>query len=468
MDPQLVPHASCTYTDERYDRLPEDFPVGWPITSTRRADGCLVVGGVGVDELAERYGTPLYVFDEATLRYNARRFRGAFAAVYPRTRVVYAAKAYASPAILAVLSEEGLGLDVVSGGELYAGLKAGMPASAMTFHGSNKGAEELREALAAGIGLIAIDNDREIEVLSRLVDRGAAPQDVLVRLNPGVDVDTHHKMLTGALDSKFGFPIESGDAARAVERIGRTCGLNVVGYHAHVGSQVFDAGLVGRTIEAMMRFAVTARERFGVTPLVISPGGGFGVGDDASDGDVSVEAWAEVAATALRAAVERFDVPMPELVVEPGRAIVGPAAIALYRVGARKEIAGVRTYVSIDGGMADNIRPALYGAKYTATLANRDDTGATEPVTLAGKYCESGDVLIEQVALPALRPDDLVAVPMVGAYCLAMASNYNLASRPAVVVVRDGEDRLIRRRETYDDLLAGDLLPTVSRQSRSA
>ncbi len=389
-----------------------------------------------------------------TLRMNARRFVDAFASAYPPSRVVYAAKAFLNPAIVAILAAEGVGLDVVSGGELYGGLRAGVPAAAMTFHGNNKSEEELREALAAGVGLIAIDNDWEISLLTRLTAARGRRQPVLLRLNPGIEADTHGKMQTGALDSKFGFPIATGSAASAVERVVSVPGLELVGFHAHIGSQIFDVALVRRTVAALMAFAAEMRDRHDVVPTVISPGGGFAVADDASGHAASIEWWAEATADALRGACGAHRLPLPELVVEPGRAMIGPAGVTLYRVGARKEVAGVRTYVSVDGGMADNIRPTLYGARYGATPANRSGEGPAEVVTVAGKCCESGDVLIESIELPRLEAGDLLAVPMTGAYCLAMASNYNRLPRPAAVLVADGSARLVRRRETYADLFA--------------
>ncbi len=430
--------------------------MSWPTTTARSAAGELVVGGVGATALAERFGTPLYVFDEATLRSNARRFVDAFASAYPRSRVVYAAKAYLSPAIVAILAAEGVGLDVVSGGELYGGLRAGVPAASMTFHGNNKSEDELREALDAGVGLIVIDNDWEISLLARLTAARPGRQRVLLRLNPGIDADTHGKMRTGALDSKFGFPIATGSAPAAAARVISMPGLELVGYHAHIGSQILDYGLMARTVEALLSFAAEIRGRHGIVPQVISPGGGFAVADDASGRAASVERWAEATADATRDGCRRHGLPLPELAVEPGRAMIGPAGVALYRVGARKEVAGVRTYVSVDGGMADNIRPTLYGARYDAALANRVKEGPAEVVTIAGKCCESGDVLIESIELPRLDPGDLLAMPMAGAYCLAMASNYNRLPRPAAVLVGDGTARLVRRRETYADLFANE------------
>ncbi|MBA3415327.1 MAG: diaminopimelate decarboxylase [Chloroflexia bacterium] len=433
----------------------------WPDTARRTGSGALEFGGVGAVEMAEEFGTPLYVFDEATLRNRARSFRTIFEAAYPASRVVYAAKAYLSPAIVSILWDEGIGLDVVSAGEIEAGLMAGVPASAMTFHGNNKAPSELRLALDRGVGLIALDNDLEIELLADQVraSQRALPVPVLIRLNPGLAPDTHHKMRTGALDSKFGFPIETGAAGAAVERLIAHGCFDLVGYHAHVGSQIFDPSLVRETIARLIRFAAEIDARHGIVPRTIVPGGGFGVADDGSAAQVSVTEWAKEAVDALRTESARFGLPLPELVVEPGRAIVGPAGVALYRVGARKSIPNVRTYVSIDGGMADNIRPSLYGAEYSAELANRANEGREERVAVAGKYCESGDILIPEISLPTLEPGDLLAVPMAGAYCLAMASNYNLAPRPAAVMVADGRVRLIRRRETIGDMLATEILP---------
>ncbi|MGI9254282.1 MAG: diaminopimelate decarboxylase, partial [Thermomicrobiales bacterium] len=365
-------------------------------------------------------------------------FRDTFRAVWPNSRIVYAAKAYIAPAIGAILQEETIGLDVVSGGELYAGLRAGIPASDMTFHGNNKGKSELREALQAGIGAIAVDNDYEIEILKELAAEGFAPIPVVIRLNPGLAPHTHHKMRTGALDSKFGFPIETGAARAAADAIAKSGIFDLMGYHAHVGSQIFDPNLVRQTIAALLAFGAEVRDRHGIAPRVIIPGGGFGVSDDASGLDVSVAAWAQAAAEALEEGCALHGFERPGLVVEPGRGIVGPSGVAIYTVGARKEIPGVRTYISVDGGMSDNIRPSLYGAKYSAAIANRAEEGPRETVAISGRYCESGDLLIEEIALPRLLPGDLLALPMSGAYCLAMASNYNLAPRPAAVMVKDG------------------------------
>jgi diaminopimelate decarboxylase len=434
--------------------------MSWPDTSRRDDGGALEIGGVSVLELAETFGTPLYVYDEVTLRSRARAIHDAFLTTYPKSSVVYAGKAYLSPALVHILHQEGLGLDVVSGGEIAAGLLAGVDPARMVFHGNNKSRQELAEAVDAGVGLIAIDNDHEISLLSEVAKRRGRDVRVVLRLNPGVDPHTHDKMRTGAVDSKFGFPVWDHQAEQAVLRLARPPGLRLVGYHAHVGSQIFDAHLVAETIAVTLAFAARVRDGSGFTPEVVIPGGGFGVADDVSGSDVSISTWAVAAADALKQGCALHQFELPRLIVEPGRAIVGPAGVTIYEVGARKRIDGARTYVSVDGGMADNIRPALYEARYSAVLASRDGRGqGSEVVTIAGKYCESGDLLIRDIELPSLRPGDLLAVPMTGAYCLAMASNYNLAPRPAAVLVNDGNARLIRRRESYADMLRTEMAP---------
>lgn len=426
----------------------------WPLTTERDAEGRLSLGGVRATDLAGQFGTPLYVYDEATLRFRARAVVAAFARAYPRSRVRYAGKALLSIPIVKILHEEGLGLDVVSGGELYAGLRAGVTPAAIAFHGNNKSEQELREAIAAGVGLIAVDNHFDLAMLTDLSAQHSTSVPVLLRLNPGVDVHTHDKIKTGVIDSKFGFPIWNGDAASAVAFAVANPGLDLAGYHAHLGSQLFDPDTMRVAMKGMVEFAARMRDEHGVTPREISPGGGFGIAYTEGEPEAAFDEWAKVVGNALADACSRHRLPLPELAVEPGRSIVGPAGVALYRVGAIKDIPGVRRYAAVDGGMADNIRPSLYGARYTAAIANRAEHGPTERIAIAGKFCEAGDILIEAIELPTLVPGDLLALPAAGAYCLAMASNYNHALRPAVVLVKDGNARLIRRRERYEDLIA--------------
>jgi len=428
----------------------------WPLTTTRDSAGSLAIGGVSLTDLAHEVGTPLYIYDERTVRDSIRSYRTAFERHYPSTRVVYAGKAYLAGWLLTILEEEGLFLDVVSGGELYVAHAAGFPMERVIFHGNNKTADELRLALELGCGEIVIDNEHEIDLLEQLGPGVRNPLDVMLRISPGVDAHTHEYRKTGLIDSKFGLPIETGDAARAVERIAGIRWLRLLGYHAHVGSQIFEVDPFVAALGILFQFAADMEERFGVEPLRMSPGGGLGIQYETTDPDVNVDEYASRLADSVSTAVERYSLGKPELVVEPGRSIVGQAGVALYTVGAIKEIPGVRRYVSVDGGMADNIRPALYGARYSVALANREAQGA-QLVTVAGKYCESGDVLIHDVELPPLSPGDLLAIPAAGAYCLAMASNYNLALRPAVVVVTDGRYRVVQRRERYEDLLCRDV-----------
>jgi diaminopimelate decarboxylase len=404
-------------------------------------------------DLATKYGTPLYVFDEASIRGAAREFRDAFAAAYPKSRVVYAGKAFLSTTLVGMLHEEGIGLDVVSGGELYIGLRGGMPPEQISLHGNNKSPKELREALAAGCGKIVVDNDYEISLLEDITANLTEPVKVMIRLNPGVDVHTHRKISTGVADSKFGFPIGDGQAEAAVARLMAAPGLHLTGLHAHVGSQLFDSDANTTAIDELLAFARDMGNRHGFVLEHLSPGGGFGIAYTDDDTPLPTSIWAERLAAAVMSGCERYGLELPVVTIEPGRAIAGPAAVALYTVGATKALAGIRTYVSVDGGMADNIRPALYEARYTAALANRADVRDTQPVTIAGKFCESGDLLIEGVELPNLEPGDLLAIPAAGAYTLSMASNYNAAPRPAVVLAGDGIARVIRRRETYHDLV---------------
>jgi diaminopimelate decarboxylase len=328
-----------------------------------------------------------------------------------------------------------------------------MPAERMSLHGNNKSRAELQMAIDAGIGKIVVDNFDEIEMLGELCAGRETPVTVLLRVNPGVDVHTHKKISTGVADSKFGLPISDGQAERGVEALVRTDGVHLAGYHAHIGSQLFEPDASIDAMDEMLRFAVEMRDRHGVELEQLSPGGGFGIAYVDADNPPSMDAWAEELAAALTAGCERHNLPLPIVTVEPGRMVAGRAGVAVYEVGSRKEIPGVRTYVSVDGGMADNIRPALYGAVYTSDLANRKGEGDHETVTIAGKYCESGDILIEDIALPAMERGDLLAIPAAGAYCLAMASNYNMSLRPAVVMVGNGQERVIRRRESFEDLM---------------
>ncbi len=429
----------------------------WPVSTQRNNRGEIEIEGVSLPELADEFGTPLYIYSEREIRENCRAFLNAFTALWPRARVVYAGKAGISGALLRIIQHEGVGLDIVSGGELAMALAAEFDPLEISFHGNNKGPDELRQALEAGVGKIVVDNLDEIERLAGIANGLGVRAQILVRLNPGVDVHTHRKISTGLVDSKFGFPISNGQATEAVSRILEHPELDLIGYHAHIGSQLFEPDAYVAAIEELVAFAASMRDRHGVAMQHLSPGGGFGIAYLDNQVPKHPEDWARVITATVRSACARFGMPEPELTIEPGRSIAGPAGVALYRVGSVKEVAGVRTYVAVDGGMADNIRPSLYDAQYTAAIANRDaPVSAERPVAIVGKYCESGDVLIDEIAMPDVAVDDLLAVPACGAYCLPMASNYNGSLRPGVVMLSDTGVRIVRHRETYGDLLRHD------------
>ena len=436
----------------------------WPMTTTRSERGDLVIGGCSVTDLAEQFGTPLYIFDEATLHDRAERVVRAFADRNPDAKVVYGGKAYLSPAIIQILHGHGVGLDVVSGGEIYGGLRAGIPAAEMVFHGNNKTADELRYALAEGVGVIVLDNEDEISRLDQIAGQVNASRNesgtkvpVMLRLNPGVDVHTHAKISTGIVDSKFGFPVWEDNARNAVALLASCGNLELVGFHMHLGSQVSTHEAMPVAIERQVAFAAEVRDRHGIVARRYSPGGGLSIAYTSEGIDGDPAEWADVITNAYTVAWEKHGLPAGTIIAEPGRWLVGPAGVALYRVGSVKRISGVRTYIAVDGGMADNIRPSMYDASYTAEIASRQADGSAERVRIAGRYCESGDVLIDDIALPKVEVGDLIAIPASGAYQLPMASNYNAVPRPAVALVTNGAARIIRRRETFEDVFAAEV-----------
>lgn len=420
-------------------------------------DGRLRIGGCDLRDLADQFGTPLYVYDEHTIRTICRQYLAEFEQRLPGARVLYAAKAWLSPALVRILVEEGLGVDVVSDGELHVARAGGMPPERIGMHGNAKSRRELERALGAGIGRIIIDNDDELDLIDQLTrDRGRT-QPVMLRITPGVDARTHEKTTTGLRDSKFGFPLPSGQAARAVHRALQAPNLDLTGFHIHLGSPIYDTRPYQEGIAVAARFAAEMRDRHGYEWREFSPGGGFAIAYTGDRLPPDIETYAEAVAASLRAACEDLALPLPEVHIEPGRSIVGRAGVALYAVTARKHIPGVRDYIAVDGGMADNIRPAMYESKYEALAPEKITEPAAATATIAGKFCESGDILVKDANLPDLAPGDLIAIPASGAYQIAMESNYNLAQRPAVVMVNDGAPRLIRRRQTLDDLLALEL-----------
>ncbi len=428
----------------------------FPATTQVSSRNHLVIGGCDTLDLASEFGTPLYIFDETDLRARCQEFKEEFSGRYPNTEVCYAAKAFINPALAQFIHEEGLGLDVVSGGELAVAMAVGFPPERVYFHGNNKSEQELEMALDLGVGRIAVDNFLEMETLDRLARGSGTVQKILVRLSPGVDPHTHVYTTTGVLDTKFGFSMETGAAEQAVLKALEAPNLDLMGLHFHLGSPIFELEPYAIAIDTVVSFAAELTQK-GLRFQEFSPGGGFAIGYLRDRLPPPISAYAETITEALKSSCSRNGVEPPQLIIEPGRAIVGPAGVALYSVGATKDIPGVRKYVSLDGGMADNIRPALYEARYEAVVANRTNDAPSEKVTLAGKFCESGDILIRDIMLPALEPGDLIAIPSSGAYSPSMASNYNLASRPAMVMVKEGQARLIRRRETFQDLMRCDV-----------
>jgi diaminopimelate decarboxylase len=428
----------------------------FPLTAKVSNKGHLIIGGCDSEELAAEFGTPLYVFDEFSLRQKCGEFKQEFSQCYADTTVIYASKAFISKALAIIFKEEGLGLDVVSAGEISIARSVDFPPDKVYFHGNNKSAEELRLALEWGIGRIVVDNFHELTMLDKIAgERGDKP-DILLRLSPGIDPHTHQYNTTGIIDSKFGFTLSTWD--EAVTSALAAPNLSLVGLHFHLGSGIFEIEPYQNAIEIVLNFAAAMKQKHGFELKELDIGGGFAAQYVVETAPPSISAYAELIASALNGKCRELKLSLPRLVIEPGRSIVARAGLALYTVGVVKEIPGVRTYVSVDGGMADNIRPALYGAKHEAVVANKMAKGEAGLVTIAGKYCESGDILIRDVNMPSLTTGDILAVPDCGAYCLPLGSNYNASLKPAVVLVKKGRARLIRRRETFDDLIRCDLV----------
>lgn len=425
-----------------------------PPSAAVTPEGHLSIGGCDLVELAAEHGTPLVVYDEGALRATVRAYRTAFAAHAPAAEVIYASKAYFGLAMLRLARDEGLSVDVASGGELFVALRAGFAPERIYMHGNNKDAREVGEALEAGVGTLIVDNLDEIALVERAARERGRRQRVLVRVTPGVKPSTHSYISTGQLDSKFGFSIEGGPAREAVDAVRAASSLDLAGLHCHIGSQLFDLSGYAAAAAIIADFAAS----LGGEPLeIMNMGGGLGIAYTRDDRPAAIEDYAEAVVEAVRAEWGRVGLPEPRILVEPGRSIVGRAGVTLYRVGGTKVVPGVRTYASVDGGMSDLLRPMLYGAVYETVLANRADAEPTETLRLVGKHCESGDVLVSEASLPPVGPGDLVCLPATGAYGVSMASNYNGVTRPAVVFVDHGRARLVTRRETYGDLVARDV-----------
>ena len=428
----------------------------FPLTAGVNDQGHLMIGGCDTVELAAEFGTPLYLFDELSLRSKCAEFKAEFGQRYADTTVIYACKAFINKALALVFKEEGLGLDVVSGGELGIAQSAGFPLEQVYFHGNNKSAEEISLALEWGVGRIVVDNFHELKMLGKIAqDKGCTP-DILLRLTPGVDPHTHRYITTGNVDSKFGIPLASGESAMA--KAMSMSNLNLVGLHFHLGSLIFEVEPYQQAIEFILNFAAEMKQKHGFELRELNVGGGFAIQYTLDSPAPPISAYAEAIVSNIIGGCQNLGLALPDLIIEPGRSVVGRAGVALYKVGVVKDIPGVRRYVSVDGGMADNIRPALYGAKHEAVVANKVTEEEAAEVTLAGKFCEAGDILIRDISLPSVSAGDIVAVPDCGAYCLPEAMNYNASFKPAVVLVKEGKARLIRRRETLEDLTRCDVV----------
>lgn len=420
---------------------------------TANEQGHLLIGKVDATELAQTYGTPLVVYDVGQIRQQIHAFQQSFAQTGLHYQISYASKAFATVAMYQVIAAEGLHADVVSGGELYTALRAGFPADHLSFHGNNKTRAELEMAVENHVGVIILDNFHEIDLLKRILQERSATTKVMLRLTPGISAHTHRYTQTGQVDSKFGFDVDSGQATRVLQEVLTIPQMQLIGIHAHIGSQIFGVAGFDLLVKKLVSIAADWQEQFNVTLPILNLGGGFGITYTQEDTAIAPAEFIQHIAATLKTATAERHLALPEIWIEPGRAIVGPAGYNLYTVSSRKDIPNLTSYLSVDGGMGDNIRPALYQAKYEAVVANKLNAPQQETVHLAGKYCESGDILVDQLALPRTEPGDLIAMLDTGAYGYSMASNYNRNPRPAVVFVEQGQAKLVVRRETYADLI---------------
>ncbi|GLW69159.1 diaminopimelate decarboxylase [Kitasatospora phosalacinea] len=453
------PRHGDVLPEGHYQAPPADLnaldPKVWSRTVGRNAEGVATVGGVDVRTLAAEFGTPAYVMDEADFRARARAWRDAFG---DSADVYYAGKAFLSKAVVRWLHEEGLNVDVCSSGELHVALAAGMPGERIALHGNNKSVQELEQAVKAGVGHIVVDSFQEIDRLAEIAGAQGVRQPVLIRITVGVEAHTHEFIATAHEDQKFGLSLSGGLAAEAVRRVLAKPSLELRGIHSHIGSQIFDFAGFEVAARRVVGLLAEVRDEHGVELPEVDLGGGLGIAYTAEDDPREPAEIAASLSEIVRRECAAAELTPPRISVEPGRAIVGPTAFTLYEVGTVKVLEGLRTYVSVDGGMSDNIRTALYDAEYSVALVSRTSEAEPMLVRVVGKHCESGDIVVRDAFLPAdLAPGDLIAVPATGAYCRSMASNYNHALKPPVLAVADGSARVIVRRETEEDLLRLDI-----------
>lgn len=420
-------------------------------------DNELTIGGVSTTELANTYGTPLFVYDTALIRERAQGFVETFKELGVQAQVAYASKAFACVAMYQLAVQENLSVDVVSGGELYTALKAGVPAERIHFHGNNKSVEEIEMAFDAKIGCIVVDNFYEIELINTIAQQKNANMNVLLRVTPGVEAHTHEFITTGQADSKFGFDLNNGQADDAFKAAQEKSGITLLGLHCHIGSQIFETEGFSLAAGKLMAKLGAWRDETGFTPQVLNLGGGFGIRYTAEDTPLAPQQYVADMIQVVKEEAQKLNLDVPEIWIEPGRSLVGDAGTSLYTIGSQKTVPGVREYIAVDGGMSDNIRPALYDAKYEAVIANKANEAADYTYTVAGKLCESGDKLMTDAKLQKAEEGDILAMFCTGAYGYSMASNYNRVARPAVVFVENGQHQLVIRRESYEDLIQNDL-----------
>ena len=419
--------------------------------------GHLVIGGIDTVDLAEKYGTPLYVYDVSMIRENCRSFVDTFKELGVKAQVAYASKAFSSIAMLQVIKQEKLSLDVVSEGELYTALQAGFPTEKIHLHGNNKSAQELNMAIENNVGCIVVDNFHEIELLDQLLRKHDKEIDVLMRVTPGIELKTHHYIMTGNEDSKFGFSLNNGQANEAFQLLYKHDFMRFKGLHCHLGSQLFETEQFLLANEVLFTRLSIWQAEYGYIPEVLNLGGGFGIRYTGDDHPLPHREYVEKIVDSVKKHVEKANIPFPEIWIEPGRAIAGNAGITLYTIGSTKHIPEIRDYISVDGGLTDNLRPALYNAKYEAVIANKVNAPIEKNVSVAGKCCESGDMLIWDLPLPIVNSGDVLAVFSTGAYGYSMASHYNRLPKPAVIFVEEGKDQVVIKRETYMDVVQYDL-----------
>lgn len=433
-----------------------------PLTAQVNGQEHLEIGGCDVPALVQRFGTPLYILDEFTLRAACRQYRQAFQTYYPgESLVIYASKAWNCLAVCAIVASEGLGIDVVSGGELYTALQAGMSPETMYFHGNNKSVEELQQAIEAGCTIV-VDNWLELKTLTEIAS-GGRPVKIMLRLTPGIECHTHEYIRTGHLDSKFGFDPDQLDSV--FQFVSQQAQLDCVGLHAHIGSQIFELQAHQDLTGVMVQW-ISKAAQYGLSIRELDIGGGLGICYTEADDPPSIEAWVRVICEGIVQACQEHQLALPKLIAEPGRSLIGSSCVTAYTVGSQKVIPDLRTYVTVDGGMSDNPRPITYQSVYRAVIANRMAAPLTQTVAVAGKHCESGDIVIKQARLPETESGDVLVVMATGAYNYSMASNYNRLPRPAAVLVNAGEANLILQRETYQDLIRQDCLPERLLQNR--